>query len=216
MSGNRAANTLCGAETRSAVAESIAQSGCLPAFCVSDNFIPDTRVNRRRRVSHQCGKALEMLSRAIEYLADDCAFHGGVFATVSLQDPQVQAIQILIPVRKNACTKLSLRKKHKLVMLYGSVKVVHAFPVTRYCLRRVSVPKSFSFRPVQTAMRRTRWLYVALVAVGRTIDARCLFARCVKHKNAADVVLVSACMRCRPGAHRELGQVAISVPHLVK
>jgi hypothetical protein len=47
----------------------------------------------------------------------------------------------------------------------------------------------------QTAMRRGRWLYVALVVVGRTIDARSLFARCLKHVIAKNAVLISACLR---------------------
>jgi hypothetical protein len=82
--GNQAANTLCDAETRSLVTE-----------------LPYTRVNRRRQVSHQSGKALEALGHAIEYLADEYAFHGGVFAVVSPEDPQVQAIQILMAANRS-------------------------------------------------------------------------------------------------------------------
>src|ERR1700756_2280251 len=86
--GNEAANKFCGAEMRSVVVESI-------------NFIPDTRVNRRRHVSRQSGEALETLGHAIEYLADEFAFHGGVFATGSPDDPQIRAIQILMAANRS-------------------------------------------------------------------------------------------------------------------
>ena len=48
---------------------------------------------RRRRISPQAGRALEILGHAIEYLADEYLHSGGTF---SANDPEVEAIQLLM------------------------------------------------------------------------------------------------------------------------
>ncbi len=50
-------------------------------------------LDRRRRIDREAGRALEMLGRAIEYLADEYAHAGGPPAA---DDPQVLAMQILM------------------------------------------------------------------------------------------------------------------------
>ena len=50
-------------------------------------------VRRRRRISPECGRALEILGHAIEYLADEHIFEGGQFR---LSDPRVQAVLMLM------------------------------------------------------------------------------------------------------------------------
>ncbi len=51
------------------------------------------RNQRRRRISPQAGRALEILGHAIEYLTDEYMYSGGTFCA---QDPQLQAIQMLM------------------------------------------------------------------------------------------------------------------------
>jgi hypothetical protein len=50
-------------------------------------------LDRRRRIDRDAGRALELLGRAIEYLADEYAHAGGAPAA---NDPQVLAMQILM------------------------------------------------------------------------------------------------------------------------
>ena len=50
-------------------------------------------ITRRRRVSPQAGRALEILGHAIEYLTDEFVYAGGSF---SAHDPQVEAVQLLM------------------------------------------------------------------------------------------------------------------------
>lgn len=50
-------------------------------------------VPRRRRVSPQAGRALEMLGHAIEYLTDEHVHRGG---DLSAHDPEIEAIQLLM------------------------------------------------------------------------------------------------------------------------
>ncbi len=52
---------------------------------------------RRRRVSPQAGRALEILGHAIEYLADEFIYAGGSF---SARDPQVEAVQLLMGLNR--------------------------------------------------------------------------------------------------------------------
>lgn len=52
---------------------------------------------RRRRISPQAGRALEMLGHAIEYLADEFVYAGGSF---SAHDPQVEAVQLLMGLNR--------------------------------------------------------------------------------------------------------------------
>jgi len=48
---------------------------------------------RRRHISHEAGRALEMLGHAIEYLADEYIYEGGQF---NIADPRVQAVLLLM------------------------------------------------------------------------------------------------------------------------
>lgn len=52
---------------------------------------------RRRRISPRAGRALEILSHAIEYLTDEYVHAGGELCS---QDPQIQAIQLLMAVNR--------------------------------------------------------------------------------------------------------------------
>jgi hypothetical protein len=56
-----------------------------------------TRAAKRRRISPQAGRALEILGHAIDYLTDEYVHSGGTFA---LDDPQVQAIQLLMAMNR--------------------------------------------------------------------------------------------------------------------
>ena len=52
-----------------------------------------TTINRRRRISPEAGRALEILSHAIEYLTDEHIYEGGTFR---LADPRVQAMMMMM------------------------------------------------------------------------------------------------------------------------
>jgi len=54
-------------------------------------------VVRRRKISPQAGRALEILGHAIEYLADEFVYAGGSF---SARDPQVEAVQLLMGLNR--------------------------------------------------------------------------------------------------------------------
>lgn len=61
---------------------------------VVDDALPrEIPVDRRRRIDHAAGSALEILGHAIEYLADEYAHAGG---SPAADDPQVLAMQILM------------------------------------------------------------------------------------------------------------------------
>jgi len=51
----------------------------------------------RRRITPEAGHALEILSHAIEYLADEYIHEGGRF---NEQDPQMQAILLLMAINR--------------------------------------------------------------------------------------------------------------------
>lgn len=53
--------------------------------------------SRRRRITPQAGRALEILGHAIEYLADEFVEHGG---NLSVNDGQVQAMQLLMSLNR--------------------------------------------------------------------------------------------------------------------
>lgn len=53
--------------------------------------------NRRRRISPQAGRALELLAHAIEYLADEFAQQGLAY---SAKDAQLQAVQLLMALNR--------------------------------------------------------------------------------------------------------------------
>jgi hypothetical protein len=55
-------------------------------------------VARRRAISPEAGRALEILSHAIEYLADEFIYTGGTF---SAHDPQVKAVQLLMGLNRD-------------------------------------------------------------------------------------------------------------------
>lgn len=55
------------------------------------------RANRRRRISPEAGRALEILGHAIEYLADEYV-HDGV--TFSADDPQLKAVHLLMVLNR--------------------------------------------------------------------------------------------------------------------
>ena len=52
---------------------------------------------RRRRISPEAGRALEILGHAIEYLADEYIHSARTF---SANDPEVQAIQLLMALNR--------------------------------------------------------------------------------------------------------------------
>jgi hypothetical protein len=54
-------------------------------------------VLRRRRISLEAGRALEILGHAIEYLTDEFVHAGGSF---SAHDGQVEAVQLLMAVNR--------------------------------------------------------------------------------------------------------------------
>ena len=54
-------------------------------------------VVRRRRISREAGRALEVIGHAIEYLSDEFIYAGGSF---SARDPQVEAVQLLMALNR--------------------------------------------------------------------------------------------------------------------
>lgn len=64
------------------------------APAISARHLPSPR---RRRITQQAGRALEILGHAIEYLADEFVEHGG---DLSGDDSQVQAMQILMSLNR--------------------------------------------------------------------------------------------------------------------
>ncbi|MFZ0338304.1 MAG: hypothetical protein WAL45_09755 [Terracidiphilus sp.] len=54
-------------------------------------------VVRRRRISPEAGRALEVLGHAIEYLTDEFIYAGGSF---SAHDGQVEAVQLLMGLNR--------------------------------------------------------------------------------------------------------------------
>lgn len=52
---------------------------------------------KRRRISSEAGRALEILGHAIEYLIDQYTHEGGSF---SADDPRVQAVLMLMAVNR--------------------------------------------------------------------------------------------------------------------
>ncbi|MGH9605089.1 MAG: hypothetical protein ACRD3N_05255 [Terracidiphilus sp.] len=70
--------------------------------------VPSLRARsyRRRRIDPQSGRALEILSHAIEYLADEYVHQGG---SLSSQDAQVEAVQLLMSANRQvyyACPEI--------------------------------------------------------------------------------------------------------------
>jgi hypothetical protein len=59
--------------------------------------VPITTSKRRRRISRDAGRGLEILGHAIEYLADEYIHSASTF---SANDPEVQAIQLLMALNR--------------------------------------------------------------------------------------------------------------------
>ena len=55
-------------------------------------------VVRRRRISPEAGRALEILGHAIEYLTDEFVYAGGSF---SAHNAQVEAVQMLMGINRD-------------------------------------------------------------------------------------------------------------------
>ena len=53
--------------------------------------------SRRRRISPQAGRALEILGHAIDYLSDEYVHSGG---SVAAHDAQVEAVQLLMAANR--------------------------------------------------------------------------------------------------------------------
>lgn len=65
-----------------------------PAVATSSNI---AGCKRRRRISPQAGRALEILGHAIEYLSDEYVHAGGSLAA---HDPQLEAVQMLMAANR--------------------------------------------------------------------------------------------------------------------
>ena len=59
----------------------------------SDLSATEARVERKRHIDRQAGRALEILGHAIEYLADEFVHEGG---SCSARNPRLQAIQLMM------------------------------------------------------------------------------------------------------------------------
>jgi hypothetical protein len=68
-----------------------------PTSSASAESEPEFRTVRRRRISPQAGRALEILGHAIDYLTDEYVLHGGTFCA---RDPQLQAVQLLMALNR--------------------------------------------------------------------------------------------------------------------
>jgi hypothetical protein len=82
------------------VAQSANQNGVRPALSLN-SALPDTRATRRRQISPQSGRALEILGHAIEYLADEYALQVGTFGSLHTKDPQLQSIKMLMAASRS-------------------------------------------------------------------------------------------------------------------
>ena len=68
------------------------------SFPVSASGLPGASPRlRKRRISPQAGRALEILGHAIEYLADEFVYAG---ASLSAHDPQIEAAQLLMSINR--------------------------------------------------------------------------------------------------------------------
>jgi hypothetical protein len=55
------------------------------------------RSNRRRRITPQAGRALDILAHSIEYLTDEFVHQGLAF---SAKEPQLEAVQMLMALNR--------------------------------------------------------------------------------------------------------------------
>jgi hypothetical protein len=91
---------ISGSKSGPMVAQSANQSGADSAL-VRNSALPGTRATRRRQISPQSGRALEILGHAIEYLADEYALQVGTFGSLHTEDPQLQSIQMLMAASRS-------------------------------------------------------------------------------------------------------------------
>ncbi len=64
-------------------------------------LIPPPAAQRgRRAISPVSGHALEKLGHAIEYLADEYAFHSGEIPSIHVHDPQIEAMRMLMTANR--------------------------------------------------------------------------------------------------------------------
>ena len=68
-----------------------------PATASAVSSTARVRSGRRRRITPQAGRALEILGHAIEYLADEFVYQGGSF---SAHDSQLEAVQLLMALNR--------------------------------------------------------------------------------------------------------------------
>ena len=70
------------------------------------------RVERRRKVSREAGRALEVLGHAIEYLTDE---HMNCSGSFRLNDPMIEAVKMLMAANRSVyyeCPEMpSLRER---------------------------------------------------------------------------------------------------------
>ena len=69
----------------------------LPIHMTAPKPVTGRGVIRRRRISPEAGRALEILGHAIEYLTDEFVYAGGSF---SAHDPQIEAVQLLMGLNR--------------------------------------------------------------------------------------------------------------------
>jgi hypothetical protein len=69
----------------------------LTGALIAETEASQPRGSGRRRISPKAGRALEILSHAIEYLADEYVHRGKTF---SAEDPEVQAVKILMALNR--------------------------------------------------------------------------------------------------------------------
>ncbi|MGD0942236.1 MAG: hypothetical protein ABR905_21295 [Terracidiphilus sp.] len=72
-------------------------SGFQVPACTQAFPLAYARPNRRRRITPQAGRALEILGHAIEYLADEFVHQG---LPVSAKNGQLQAVQMLMALNR--------------------------------------------------------------------------------------------------------------------
>ena len=66
-----------------------------------DGATPLVSSSRRRQIPWSSGRALEVLSHAIEYLADEYVLRAGSVPSLYSEDPQVRAIQVLMAASRS-------------------------------------------------------------------------------------------------------------------
>jgi hypothetical protein len=86
-------------DTKRVAASWVEQPGARPTLSITD--APVARAYRRRQISQQNGRALEVLGHAIEYVADEFAVQLDTSAPLTAKNPQVQAMQILMAANRN-------------------------------------------------------------------------------------------------------------------